>query len=68
MQWAFKNIDEERTVKQKLHALKQTEAVSAYTAEFQRIAASTTWGDSAQLSQYYQGLKDSVKNELAQAD
>ncbi len=39
-----------------------------YAAEFQRIAALTDWDDDALVSQYYWGLNETIKDEIARMD
>jgi hypothetical protein len=48
----------------KLRHLKQTGSASAYAAEFQRLACRLAWNDEALVSQFFDGLKDAVQDEL----
>jgi Ty3 transposon capsid-like protein/Zinc knuckle len=48
-----------------LRALKQTTTVARYSAEFQAIASHLSWNDDALCSQFYEGLVDGIKNEIA---
>ena len=49
-----------------LHALKQnTMTVARYAAEFQAIASHLSWNDEALCSQFYEGLADTIKDEIA---
>ena len=48
--------------------MKQHTAAIRYTAEFQQLATRTTWNDSSLQAQYYKGLKDDVKDELARSE
>jgi hypothetical protein len=61
----FGEVDEERTAEREIRQLRQTGPASKYTAEFQRIIGKIDWNEEALIAQYYQGLKDSVKDELA---
>jgi hypothetical protein len=44
--------------------LKQKGSTVAYTREFKRWANRTGWGDLALRKEYYQGLKEHIKDEL----
>jgi Ty3 transposon capsid-like protein len=48
-----------------LRALKQTSTVARYSSEFQAIASNLSWNDEALCSQFYEGLVDGIKKELA---
>ena len=49
-----------------IRALKQAGgSVAKYATKFQSIASSLSWNDDALCSQFYEGLKDTVKDELA---
>jgi hypothetical protein len=43
-------------------------SAAKYAAEFQRIAALTDWDDDALVSQYYWGLNETIKDEIARMD
>ena len=64
----FGDIDEERTAERALGELRQKGATTAYSAEFQQLSFKTSWGDDALKAQFYKGLKDSVKDEMARAE
>lgn len=68
MQQTFGDIDEERTAERKLLYLKQTGSASSYAAEFQRWAIKTKWDDAAQSAKFYQGLKDTIKDEIVRTE
>jgi len=53
------------TSERKLRQLKQIKSVSEYATNFHRISASTNWNDAALSSQFYEGLKDHIKNNMA---
>jgi hypothetical protein len=61
----FGDPDEQSTAERQLYALKQRGSVSAYMADFMRYAVLIHWNDQAKAAQFYRGLKDSVKDELA---
>jgi Ty3 transposon capsid-like protein len=52
----------------KLRKLRQTGSAAAYAAEFQRLASRLSWNDAALVSQFFDGLKDSVQDELVKTD
>lgn len=61
--------DKGRTIIRAIRSLSQTSSASAYTSEFTRLSAYLSdWGEQALMSQYYDGLKDDVKNAMAFAD
>ncbi len=65
----FGNKDEVRNAEQQIENLKQRKSASHYATEFRQLVARTSWDDDDQLmSRFYQGLKDSVKDEIAKED
>ena len=56
--------DEERINERKLRALRQQGSASEYTAKFRQISSKLEWADEPLMAQYYEGLKDDVKDEL----
>ena len=48
-----------------IKALKQTTSAAQYMAEFKRLRQYIKWNESALRDQYYEGLKDTVKDEVA---
>jgi len=65
---AFEVVNEKRAVKQWLHTLKMNKSVAKYSVEFQCIAALTDWDDDTLVSQYYWGLSEGIKDEIAWRD
>jgi len=65
---AFGVVDEKRAAERRLHTLKMDKSAAKYSAEFQRIAALTDWDDDALVSQYYWGLSEGIKDEIARRD
>ena len=61
----FGDIDAEHLAERSLRALRQKGSTSHYAADFRRFSSRVTWGDSALKSQFYEGLKESVKDEIA---
>ncbi|SLM33636.1 gag protein [Lasallia pustulata] len=64
----FGDIDEERTAERDIQRLKQTKSAADYTDQFKRISAATNWGEAALTAQYYHGLKEGVKDEIARGE
>jgi len=62
---AFKVVDKKRAAERRLHILKMDKSAAKYAAEFQRIAALMDWDDDALVSQYYWGLNETIKDEIA---
>jgi len=62
---AYGDPDYELRAASELRALRQTGSVAKYAAEFQAIASNLSWNESALCSQFYEGLKDTVKDEIA---
>jgi RNase H-like domain found in reverse transcriptase/Reverse transcriptase (RNA-dependent DNA polymerase)/Integrase zinc binding domain/Chromo (CHRromatin Organisation MOdifier) domain/Retrotransposon gag protein len=64
----FGDIDEERTAERAMQYLRQKGAATAYAAEFQQYSFRTSWNDDALMAEFYKGLKDSVKDEMARME
>ena len=58
--------DREKTMARKLRQLKQTGSTAAYRTEFDNIVQYLNWDDGALRTYFYEGLKDQVKDTLAQ--
>ena len=52
----------------KLRSLRQTGSATSYAAEFRRLASQLEWGNQALLSQFLEGLKESVQDEIIKTD
>ena len=61
----FGDPDETANAERHLASLTQTNSAINYASEFRRIAAMTEWNDPAKCHHFYNGLKSSVKDELA---
>ena len=61
----FGNIDEEREAERRINELKQKGSASKYASEFQQLAGRLNWTNKPLIAQFYRGLKDSVKDEVA---
>lgn len=64
----FGDPDQTASAERDIRHLRQRSSASAYAAEFQRLAAYISWNDSALASQFYWGLSDAVKDDMAQID
>jgi hypothetical protein len=64
----FGDPDEEASAERNLYALKQKGSATSYLTDFQRHAVLTKWNDQAKMAQFYRGLKEAVKDELARLD
>ena len=64
----FGEVDAERQAEKAISRLKQTKAVSAYTAEFKQLQARINWDDSALRTVYEAGLKENIKDKLVHYD
>lgn len=64
----FGEIDEERMAERQLMQLRQVASAAKYTAEFRRLESKLAWDANALCAQYYAGLKDSLKDELARME
>ena len=51
-----------------LRKLRQTGSVAFYASEFRRYSTLLSWGEQALISQFYDGLKGQIKDELARAE
>lgn len=65
---AFGDPDEDRTSERQLMQLRQTRSASEYAAKFRQISTHLGWESGPLMSQFYEGLKDDVKDELAKQD
>ncbi|KAH7557890.1 reverse transcriptase [Bipolaris maydis] len=64
----FGEVDAESQAEKAISRLRQTKAVSAYTAEFKQLQARINWDDSALRTVYEAGLKENIKDELVHYD
>jgi hypothetical protein len=65
---AFGDPDEDRTAERQLMQLRQTGSTSTYAAHFKQLTTHISWGEDALMSQFYEGLKEDVKDEIAKLD
>jgi Retrotransposon gag protein len=61
----FGDIDAKATAERQLRSLAQTGSASSYATSFQQIVSFLEWDDAALCFAFYNGLKDSIKDELA---
>jgi hypothetical protein len=64
----FGDPNEKATAERNLYALKQKGSATSYLADFQRYSVLVGWNDEAKKAQFYRGLKEAVKDELARQD
>ena len=62
---SFGGLDDAHNAVSLLTHLVQSQSVSNYAAEFKCLSPLTGWNDAALSYQFYQGLKNNVKDELA---
>jgi len=62
---AFRVVDEKWAAERRLHILKMNKSAAKYAAEFQQITALMDWDDDALVLQYYWGLNETIKDEIA---
>ncbi len=65
LQRAFKVVNKKQAAERQLHILKMNKLTVKYAAEFQRIAALMNWDNNALVLQYYWGLNETIKDEIA---
>jgi hypothetical protein len=65
---AFGNPDEEREAERTMQRLRQTGSAAEYAAKFRRVASHLDWGDEPLMNQFYQGLREDVKDEISKED
>jgi len=65
---AFKVVNEKWAAKRQLHILKMNKLTVKYAAEFQQIAALMDWDNDTLVLQYYWGLNETIKDEIARMD
>jgi len=68
LQRAFRIVNKKQAAERRLHILKMNKSAVKYAAEFQQIAALMDWDDDALVLQYYWGLNETIKDEIARMD
>ena len=61
----FGNFDKEHLTERRMQSLRQTGSAADYASKFQQLAAQTQWGAVTLVAQFYKGLKDRVKDDVA---
>ena len=64
----FGNFDKGHLAERKMQSLRKTESAADYASKFQQLAAQTQWGAVPLVAQFYKGLKDRVKDDIAQVN
>lgn len=64
----FGDPEEDRTAERQLAQLRQTKSASDYATKFKQLAAQLRWEDGPLIVQFYGGLKEDVKDEIARQD
>ena len=64
----FGNFDKEHLAERRMQSLWQTGSAADYASKFQQLAAQTQWGAVPLVAQFYKGLKDRVKDNVAQVN
>ena len=68
MQASFSYSNEQIEAERTLQTIQQRGPVSKYKAEIQTLVVKTSWNDEAVTAQFYRGLKDQIKDEIARRD
>jgi ribonucleotide reductase beta subunit family protein with ferritin-like domain len=61
---SYRDLNKERTNELRLQRLKQTENVSEYLIHFSQYVARVKWDERAKMTQFYKGLKISIKDAM----
>jgi Zinc knuckle/Retrotransposon gag protein len=64
----FGDQDEAKEAVKVIQTIRQKGSAARYTADFQKNAVKTGWNDASLKDQYYRGLKDAVKDDLAREE
>ena len=64
----FEDINQERTAEKQLYDLRQKKSTVNYLISFQHITTNTKWDNAAFISQFYQKLREKIKNEIVKID
>lgn len=65
---AFGDLDEQRANEKRLLRLTQKGSAAKYAAEFRQFASRISWSEDALMAQFYEGLKEPVKDDLVRED
>ena len=64
----FGDFDKEHLAECRMQLLWQTGSAANYASKFQQLAAQTQWGAVPLVAQFYKGLKDRVKDNVARVN
>ena len=64
----FGNFDKKHLAERRMQSLQQTGSAADYASKFQQLAAQTQWGAVPLVAQFYKGLKDRVKDNVARVN
>ena len=64
----FDDFDKEYLAERRMQSLQQTRSAADYASKFQQLAAQTQWGAVPLVAQFYKGLKDRVKDNVARVN
>lgn len=64
----FGNPDEDRDYERQLFQLRQVSSAQEYAQRFRTVAAHLDWDDEPLMVQFYNGLKEAVKDEICKGD
>ena len=64
----FGNFDKVHSTERRMQSLRQTEFAANYASKFQQLAAQTQWGAVPLVAQFYKGLKNRVKDNVARVN
>src|SRR5258708_268553 len=65
LQMAFGDPDRVNTAVRQMRETRQKTSASSYAASFKRYALLTGWDDKSMRDQFYLGLKEEIKDEMA---
>ena len=64
----FGDFNKEHLAERRMQSLRQTGSAADYASKFQQLAAQTQWGAVSLVAQFYEGLKDRVKDNVARVN
>ena len=64
----YGNFDKEHLAERRMQSLRQTGFAANYASKVQQLAAQTQWGAVSLVAQFYKGLKDRVKDNVARVN
>ena len=64
----FGNFDKKHLAERRMQSLQQTRSAADYALMFQQLAAQTQWRAVPLVAQFYKGLKDRVKDNIARVN